>query len=1688
MKKFVFILLNILIISAKSFGQFSKTHYIPPLSSSTVFAGEQYLYISTPKTTPVNIKIIEIGGSTILGTVTRDNPYIYNVGYGNDTQLHVDSSLVNGILNNKGYIVEAEDQVYVSARVIDQSGNQAGELVSKGLAALGTHFRSGALLNTNVQSYQDFHYTFISVLATENNTTVNFSGFPAAATFVNGGTGTVPSVVLNSGESYVIAVQGPNNANRDALVGSLITSDKPIALNCGSYGGSNAAGNLDLGFDQIVPKEKTGQEYIFIKSTGIDDVERAIIVADEDNTEIFLNGSTTPTFTIDAGQYASLTGNYFSQDGNLYVNTSKKVFAYQCVGDNSSIDQRNQEMFFVPPLSCQTPRVINNIPQIEFIGTREFTGRVTLVTKTGSTLTFTIDGVDYDINTLPASINVVGPTNVNGNPNYVSYVFTGMKGNVSVFSTNEVYLAAYGTSFAATFGGYYSGFTSKPEISLSQIDVNLDNCLPNTTLSVNSLSPFDTFQWYYNDMAIPFATNNFYNPIFPGNYYVSATISACGSDYISDNIPVSICPEDNDNDGCVDDVDLDLDNDGITNCAESFGDLTINSSNILAGNIVVDSYNNSFIGTVTTTGIASTNPVIGNANGNIVLETPQGKNNSATYSQSYNQPVSIAINYTDNADISALLSSNTEIRIKCPSSQTITILNPSNQLLVDTNFDGIFENNVTRFSNFEIRFRLNGNLPLQAGTGDFAIKGKLLSSISVTAINLVDDDISKTSLKIIATCVPKDSDNDGIPDQLDYDSDNDSIPDFYESQGSSFNPLTNVDTNNDGIDDVFGTAFTPADNDSDGVQNYLDLDSDNDGIFDIIEAGSPSNQTNTNGVVITGNFGSNGLANNLETSPNSGIINFTVTDTDNDGIFNYLELDSDDDDCFDVTEASFSDSNNDGILGNDIPINILSNGTVLNASGYSVPNGNYIIPAPISITTQPVNITTCELQSTQFTVTSPEADSFQWQLSTDAGVNWINLTNTGIYSGVNTSTLTISNVTAAMAGYTYRVFLNRTGNSCGLYSNAATLTTYALPSLVTPISLKQCDDDTDGISVFNLTQKNDFISANYQNETFTYYTTLLAANTQDTSLEITNPIAFSSGNNSVFVRVENSNGCFSIGRINLVVSVTQIPSTFVIPNQYKCDDYLDASNDDRDGVSSFNFTPIYNSLSAILPSNVSIKFYKTEADFLAETDILGNSLAIQDITNYRNIGFPNQQTIWVRVDSTLDNSCFGFKTFDVVVEALPFANPVNTQNLIRHCDDNQDGIFGFDTSGIQATVLNGQTGVNVKYFNSSGVQLSSPLPNPFYVNGTETITIRVSNNTTQTGGQSCYDEETLQFIVDDLPEVFPIDISYTTICDDELDPLYQDGEYNFPTTGFQEMLLGNQTDVNIYYYDENNKLLSSPLPNPFKTSTQNIRVVVENPINTSCTAELIIPFVVKPTPKIDLYDSTLICLPDTTTTIDAAIIDGSSPANYSYQWYKNGDILIGENQYQLVVSDAGEYSVTVKNSSECIMTRIVEVIASEIATIQNIEIHDLSSLNTVLINVTGSGVYEYSLDDMYGPYRDSNFFQNVPIGEHDVYVRDKNGCGIVGPMKIYVLGIPNFFTPNGDGYNDYWNIQGVNPVNANSIIYIFDRYGKLLKQISATGNGWDGTYNNNLMPSDDYWYNIQLSDGRNVKGHFTLKR
>lgn len=1695
------------------FSQFSKTHYIPPLSGPTsVTSEEQFIYISTPNVNPVNFRIIELGGNTIIGTVSRNVPYVYNVGFGNDTQLHVDGTITSSVLSNKGYIVEADDLIYVAARVTAGSGNQAGALVSKGLAALGLRFRVGAFTNTLVQNYFEIHYTFVSVLATENNTTVTFSGMKTGVQLVNSPTGNTPfNVTLNRGESYVMAVQGPTNENRDGLIGTLVTADKPIALNCGSFGGSNAVGNLDLGFDQIVPAERiTSNDYIFIKSTGIDDVEKILLVADEDNTVVTLNGS-APTFTLSAGDYLSLTGNDFSVNGNLYVSANKKVFAYQSVGDDSAVDQRNQELFFVPPLSCQTPRVIDNIPLIDFIGNRQFIGRVTMVTKTGSTLTFTIDGIDYSLSALTSiGITVDGPIAVVGNAAYETYVLTGVTGNVSVFSTSELYLAAYGSESAATFGGFYSGFTFKPEISFNLDDVSQLGCIPNSILKVNSLSPFDVFQWYFNGALIPGATNNVYQPtetnasppgLGSGYYFVSATIAGCTAPQDSDNIPVSSCAANSDNDGINDNADLDNDNDGMTNCDESFGNQNFNFTTTTNGTIAVGPYSNSYTGAITTAGTAtpSTTPITGTPDGNFVTEAANGKDNSVTYTVSnFTSPISLAIEYASIANATDLFTSSTELRLTCPVNKTLTVLNPNNQLLVDTNYDGIFESGITEYSSFEVRIRLNSSISLPPGTGTFSIKGNLINSIIITNINLSDSSTSRVALKLIATCIPKDSDGDGIADQNDADSDNDGIPDFIEAQGINSVVLSNIDANGDGIDDAFGNGIIPADSDNDGVSDYLDLDSDNDGIHDLDESGFILADADNNGVIDGATFGTNGLWNALETFPDSGILNstYTLADTDGDGIYNAIELDSDNDLCTDVIEAGYLDSNLDGILGGITPPAVNNNGLVTSGTGYGNPNVNYITPAPITISTQPQNFTSCELQSATFTVTSNTVSSYQWQISIDNGVTWNTVFNNAIYSGATTASLSISSVSPTLSGYQYRVFLNKNGNTCGLISATAILTTFALPVITTPITLKQCDSDIDGISSFNLTQKNDVISANYLAETFTYYTTQAAANTEDAAFLIANPVAYTSGNSSIYTRIVNSNGCFRIARIDLLVSVTQIPPNFIIQNQYKCDDYVDAANDDRDGIATFNFTAITTSLLAILPANVTVSYYKTQADFLAETDASGNSLAIQNPSNYRNIGYPNTQTIWVRVESTLDNSCFGFKTFDVVVEALPFANPVNALNVIRHCDDNQDGSYGFDSSTLTSTILNGQLNANVKYFRANGSTPINPLPNPFTVTGTETIVIRVFNNTTQTNGLPCYDEETVQFVVDDLPETFPIATSLTTTCDDESNPVDQDGMYDFDTSTFLATIIGNQTGINVRYYDQNNvlipSLLPNQLPNPFRTGTQNVKVIVENPINTTCTAQTIIPFVVNPTPKIDLEENVIICLPATQTLLDAGILDGSPTSNYQFKWYTNG-VLNGTTTPTLTVNTIGVYSVDVTNVFNCTKTRVITVTGSEIATIQSIDVVELSdgiaNTITVIVNASSQGAYEFAIDDVNGPYQDSNLFNNVPMGMHVVYVRDKNGCGTVGPITVPVLGIPHYFTPNGDGFNDNWNVKGVSSQsNRLSIIYIFDRYGKLLKQIAATGVGWDGTFNGKPMPADDYWYTIEFEDGRNAKGHFTLKR
>jgi len=632
--------------------------------------------------------------------------------------------------------------------------------------------------------------------------------------------------------------------------------------------------------------------------------QKVLLVGHTNGTEVRLNGNTGAyDYLLNAGQYLALDGSRFNAQGNLYVETTENVFAYQTIGDDSRVDYANQELFFVPPLSCETPRIIDNIPLINKIGNRTYSiGRVTMITESGATVNFEINGVPYTLaalNSIPGVI-VIGPTIVpTALQNYDTYVITGLSGNVSAYSTGELYLAAYATDGAATFGGFYSGFIFKPEITFNLLNVTQNNCIPNAELRVSSLSSFDVFQWYFNGNPIAGANQNFYNPLQPGKYYVKAAISNCGTNNISsDEIPISSCPTNSDNDLANDNVDTDFDNDGISNCNESLGDQPIDLSNTTSI-------------TVTTSGSVPPQPVpfSGASNGNFITQTPIGKNNAVTFQKTFSVPTNISLEYVNTALASDLPNSNAEFIVTSDINKTITLLNPNDQLLVDTNYDDIYESGVTSYSSYEIRFRMNSAIPLVPGAGTFRFRSAATSTITFTHTNLSDATDNNATFRIVETCVSKDSDLDGVADAFDLDSDNDGIPDQVEAIGNNNIILSNTDTNQDGMDDAFGSGITIADFDGDGVSNFLDLDSDNDGIYDLTESGNTSSDANVDGIIdgLPSSFGANGLNNALETAPNSGTLNYSITDTNADGIRNYLALDSDADGCNDVIEAGYLD-------------------------------------------------------------------------------------------------------------------------------------------------------------------------------------------------------------------------------------------------------------------------------------------------------------------------------------------------------------------------------------------------------------------------------------------------------------------------------------------------------------------------------------------------------------------------------------------------------------------------------------------------------------------------------------------------------------------------------------------------------------------------------------------------------------
>ena len=361
----------------------------------------------------------------------------------------------------------------------------------------------------------------------------------------------------------------------------------------------------------------------------------------------------------------------------------------------------------------------------------------------------------------------------------------------------------------------------------------------------------------------------------------------------------------------------------------------------------------------------------------------------------------------------------------------------------------------------------------------------------------------------------------------------------------------------------------------------------------------------------------------------------------------------------------------------------------------------------------------------------------------------------------------------------------------------------------------------------------------------------------------------------------------------------------------------------------------------------------------------------------------------------------------------------------------------------------------------------------------------LANTTLVENGTTYYATQTLSGC--ESPTRLPIAVSLITtlpandfedqFCDD-----LNDGTETIDITNYIIKMVLNTNNSNFTFFKtlaeaeegKREKIITNALN--YKINMGENKVYLRVNANTSTCygiAELKLTLFAKPIIKIS--DIIPIC-ENKTIVIDAG-------SGYSHYLWSNG-----ATTPSIATNNPGKFSVTLTNdynAISCSNTKNFWVKKSNQAVITGIETQDWTDENNIIsVFVTGNGDYEYSIDG--NNYQESNQFTGLTNGKKIVYVKDKNGCGTVSE-EIFLLMYPRFFTPNGDGYNDSWKIK-FSDFKDFLGLRIYDRLGKLLKTFDSKSNDWDGNLNGFPLPSDDYWFTVTRVNGKEFKGHFSLRR
>jgi len=510
--------------------QLSDLHFLPPLKqdANNQAIQQQTIYLSTPTVNTFTVNVYQGTSTTPLTSfsLSKATPVTYGLSNGDNNITLVNNDNTGVVLSTAGLRFEAPsgDNFYVNYR--GRSGSQAASITTKGRAALGQKFKWGG---APIEANHNTMSATLGIMASEDNTNITISGYNPNCEFrlqgdLDGLTANTINITLQKGQSYVLeAAKDAASANVDGWIGASINSDKDIAISNGmlNFGVSPSSASRDAGADQPVPEDKLGKDYVFVRGRGGSSNEFVIIIGTQANTNIYVNGNTTPFANIDEGEYAEIPSSYFSGNSvgdNMLITTSKDSYAYQVISGDTGI--HTVSLNFVAPVSCLLPDTMDFIPNIKDISGVTANGGVFIIASTSTD--------DSNIKVKDGATEVALPTAkaVAGSSDWKTFYISGLTGDISVQSSGPIAVGYLGYNGARGIAGYFSGFDTVPEVTL---EVAGGGCLPGAIVEVID-ETFDSYQWFEDGVLIAGATNATYSPTTSADYYVRVVKGGCTYD------------------------------------------------------------------------------------------------------------------------------------------------------------------------------------------------------------------------------------------------------------------------------------------------------------------------------------------------------------------------------------------------------------------------------------------------------------------------------------------------------------------------------------------------------------------------------------------------------------------------------------------------------------------------------------------------------------------------------------------------------------------------------------------------------------------------------------------------------------------------------------------------------------------------------------------------------------------------------------------------------------------------------------------------------------------------------------------------------------------------------------------------------------------------------------------------------